>query len=758
MGSALGGVGKFAAAGAAALLGATVAIGGGLLDMARDAAPMQGISNAFKALANSAGQNSDKLLASMTKASMGMVDDGDLMMQYNRSAQLVGATLAGQLPDAYQYLAKVAASSGQDVGQLMDTLVNGIGRVTPKMLTQLGVVVDQKAAEESYAKSLGKSVDTLTKADKQTALFNATMTALKKNTAGMPDVTNNVSTKMQQFSIKLADIKETLGLSLLPMLGGFTDLLSGLADRVLPIITPIIESLGNGFQTFFQALNDGVNPLTALGDGLYKMFGEGARPILDFVTNLTSLLSQLFSNVGAWVTGEALPALSRFGAWFTTDVLPKVVSFVQGTVIPGIQTLFTFLSNAWAAVSPGLQTFANWFLTDALPKVRDFVVNDVLPKLQIFFGWLGKVWDDTIAPGLNKLKDWFLTDALPKVRDFVENQLRPALDKVFGWLGSVWDQTIAPGLNRLKDWFLTDALPHIKDFVENVFKPALDRVFGWLGGVWDTVISPGLTKLHDWFVTGGLQEVINSVQNFFNNIGKLPGQIQAWIDKQGFLAQRIEDLILGLTIGVGLLVAYNGVMAIAGAVSAAAAAGVGGMSAAIGLMLSPLTLAIVSITALIALYHQLQTFQQQVGAAVQGSLSPTAQAIKNGLTHDQYMDKAFASTVQQMGDAGARIFWGNGGQTLFERTWQAAYTEAQSRDSGGPGRAGSAYMIGKGAQPEMFIPNTNGTFIPNADKAMGGTSIVIQSMPIYASGTAEGAAAGQAAGSALDEWLSRGNR
>ena len=43
------------------------------------------------------------------------------------------------------------------------------------------------------------------------------------------------------------------------------------------------------------------------------------------------------------------------------------------------------------------------------------------------------------------------------------------------------------------------------------------------------------------------------------------------------------------------------------------------------------------------------------------------------------------------------------------------------RDSGGAGIAGTPYMIGTGAQPEAFIPSTNGTFIPNADKKLGGT-------------------------------------
>lgn len=35
-----------------------------------------------------------------------------------------------------------------------------------------------------------------------------------------------------------------------------------------------------------------------------------------------------------------------------------------------------------------------------------------------------------------------------------------------------------------------------------------------------------------------------------------------------------------------------------------------------------------------------------------------------------------------------------------------------SRDSGGRGRAGVAYAIGTGAQPEMFIPDRSGTFVP----------------------------------------------
>lgn len=43
-------------------------------------------------------------------------------------------------------------------------------------------------------------------------------------------------------------------------------------------------------------------------------------------------------------------------------------------------------------------------------------------------------------------------------------------------------------------------------------------------------------------------------------------------------------------------------------------------------------------------------------------------------------------------------------------------TTVPPADSGGAGIAGQPYMIGTGAQPEIFVPTTNGTFIPNADK------------------------------------------
>ncbi len=61
---------------------------------------------------------------------------------------------------------------------------------------------------------------------------------------------------------------------------------------------------------------------------------------------------------------------------------------------------------------------------------------------------------------------------------------------------------------------------------------------------------------------------------------------------------------------------------------------------------------------------------------------------------------------------------GGGGGVWGQFAAAAASYFGGSKDSGGRGVQGKAYAIGTGAQPEMFVPDTSGTFLP-ADQWMG---------------------------------------
>lgn len=78
-------------------------------------------------------------------------------------------------------------------------------------------------------------------------------------------------------------------------------------------------------------------------------------------------------------------------------------------------------------------------------------------------------------------------------------------------------------------------------------------------------------------------------------------------------------------------------------------------------------------------------------------------------------------------DIGGKLFGtggvGSGGGWLDSLMGFGEKLFGGSMDTGGRGTPGTAYLIGKGAQPEMFVPDRPGKFIPNADDLFGGSHV-----------------------------------
>jgi len=105
----------------------------------------------------------------------------------------------------------------------------------------------------------------------------------------------------------------------------------------------------------------------------------------------------------------------------------------------------------------------------------------------------------------------------------------------------------------------------------------------------------------------------------------------------------------------------------------------------------------------------------------------------------QYLEDPFGSSIEDMiadfgrmlvrmaaqavaADIAGKIFGdgvGSGGGWVGTAMSAIGGFFGGGRDSGGRGQAGKAYLIGAGAQPEMFVPDSAGTFIPNVDRDPG---------------------------------------
>jgi hypothetical protein len=118
------------------------------------------------------GGDATAALEKLRAASQGTISDMDLMQAATR-AQMLGVaddaeTLSGLL--------EVAARRGRDMGMstadAFSDIVTGIGRLSPMILDNLGIVMDAKGTYEAYAQALGKSADALTDVEKRQALVN----------------------------------------------------------------------------------------------------------------------------------------------------------------------------------------------------------------------------------------------------------------------------------------------------------------------------------------------------------------------------------------------------------------------------------------------------------------------------------------------------------------------------------------------------------------------------------------------------------
>ena len=163
-------------------------------------AQAEGVRGAFRGLGGD--------LERLREGAMGMISDVELMRQYNQAAQLVSTTFAKQLPEAMGHLAKVSAATGQSMQFMMDSLVRGVGRMSPLILDNLGIQVDLAAATKRSAEMFGVQADALTKTQQQAGLMAEVMDKLRINTADMPEVAGTAATSLGGLATSILNLRD----------------------------------------------------------------------------------------------------------------------------------------------------------------------------------------------------------------------------------------------------------------------------------------------------------------------------------------------------------------------------------------------------------------------------------------------------------------------------------------------------------------------------------------------------------------------
>jgi len=142
------------------------------LDFSAEGLQISRLEDASATLAKSMGADMDNIMRSLKDASKGMVADTDLMASAAK-AMMLGVTSSGEDMAKLMEIAAVRARAmGISTQQAFDDIVRGIGRNSPLILDNLGIITDAESANDKYAKALGKTAEQLTEAEKTQALFN----------------------------------------------------------------------------------------------------------------------------------------------------------------------------------------------------------------------------------------------------------------------------------------------------------------------------------------------------------------------------------------------------------------------------------------------------------------------------------------------------------------------------------------------------------------------------------------------------------
>jgi hypothetical protein len=157
-----------AAAGAVAVAGALALAAN---ESAQTAAQYARLENATNSLGAQYGLTSGDIIAAVDRIAQGTLSNSTILEQANK-AMLLGVA---DSTEEFETLTKIAIDRGRAMGISMEhafnSIVLGVGRLSPLILDNLGIILDADTTYGKFAETIGKTADSLTDAEKRQALL-----------------------------------------------------------------------------------------------------------------------------------------------------------------------------------------------------------------------------------------------------------------------------------------------------------------------------------------------------------------------------------------------------------------------------------------------------------------------------------------------------------------------------------------------------------------------------------------------------------
>jgi phage-related protein len=600
-----GGLGKVA--------GPLMAVGGGMAagaffkDLIDEASNAQQSIGATEAIF---GKYSDTVIKKSEEAAQAVGLSGN---QYRESSNLLGALLKNQGVSADELASKtdqlvglgadLAAMYGGDAATAVDALTaayKGEYNSLEKYGVSLtGNMVNQEAMTVANVKS-AKEWNALTQeqqaAAKQQAVTNLLMKQSKDAQGQAARESDTYAGQMQRLGAQFANLKESLGSALLPVVTKFAEFLN---KNVVPAITGFIDGfkegtgwggkvremlskVGDAFKSAFTWVKDNVVPTV---QNFVKEFREG-EGVGGKVRDVLEALWKKMQDAFGYVKTTVIPALQDMWKFLVEN--KDVVIALGAAVLTGMAAqkawntyikISTAITKAWTVAQKALnlamksnlvgiivtaiaaligilvvaykkhEGFRN-FVNAVWAKIKEgiaFVVTwfqeTAWPIMQSVMAWIGEkatwLWNNAIKPAFN-----FIWGLLQTVFAWLRDTGWPIFKQVIAWVAEkvmwAWNSLIKPYFNFILNIWKT-VFNWIKDTGWPIFRDAI----GWIGEkatwLWDNAIKPAFD-----FIKEGIGKVITAFQKAKDGIGTAWDKVRQIVAKPIVaVLQFVNDGIIG---------------------------------------------------------------------------------------------------------------------------------------------------------------------------------------------------------------------
>ncbi|GAB4565366.1 MAG: hypothetical protein Kow0047_15910 [Anaerolineae bacterium] len=200
------------------------------MELVRAGAQAQMVGRIFQNVARQAGIAGDQLIAEMSRAAEGTIDQTRLMIIANRALMAGGAELADKLPKLLEIARAASLATGQDINFVFDTLVRGIVKASPLLIDNADIYIRIGDAVEEWAEKQGKAVDRLTETERRVAIANAVIEQGTRFIQQFGLDGETAADQLQSLPAAIEDVKSALGELALQI--GVVQVLEDLADAL----------------------------------------------------------------------------------------------------------------------------------------------------------------------------------------------------------------------------------------------------------------------------------------------------------------------------------------------------------------------------------------------------------------------------------------------------------------------------------------------------------------------------------------------